>query len=287
MKAPRRRRVDPALAARWRRPVRVALVPDLDRHADGLRSPCSCRAAELGQCNEPAQGGIAHRAPAAWASGADRRVPRQGSAVGIPGYRGSSRWLPRGRGFGVEVTVDLVCILGGGKKRLAGCEHPTPGIEDGIGSVGVLDQRDDDRPLDADVIGLFLLVPLSARTEASASWPSTPSSDSARSWPAPAPASSTQATPPWPSSEPADSSRSPSASSPPVAGLMPPPLVTASASPLHRSPNLRATLCPASPQTPPRRGMSNVAPLTTVDGRPSARRRAGRVRIVVGRRRRF
>lgn len=36
------------------------------------------------------------------------------------------------------VAGDLVCVLGGGVQRLAGCEHPTPALEDGIGAVGVL-----------------------------------------------------------------------------------------------------------------------------------------------------
>jgi hypothetical protein len=36
----------------------------------------------------------------------------------------------------VRVAGDLVCVLGGGEQRLAGCEHPAPGVEDGIGSVG-------------------------------------------------------------------------------------------------------------------------------------------------------
>ena len=52
----------------------------------------------------------------------------------------------------VEVAGDLVRGLGGGEQRLAGREHPAAGVEDGVGSVAVLDQPDDDRPLGGDVL---------------------------------------------------------------------------------------------------------------------------------------
>ena len=44
-----------------------------------------------------------------------------------------------------------MCVLRGGEQRLAGCEHPAPAFEDGIGCVRMLKQPKDDRPLGGDV----------------------------------------------------------------------------------------------------------------------------------------
>ncbi len=50
----------------------------------------------------------------------------------------------------------------------------------------------------------------------------------------------------------------------------PPPLATASASPSHRSPILRATLRPADPQAPPKRGTSKAGAADLLAGLVSA-----------------
>ncbi|MGW1563647.1 hypothetical protein ACWCQ1_45360 [Streptomyces sp. NPDC002144] len=148
-----------ATADYWRG-VYYVLQPHLNlmlvnpAHLKGIRG----RKSDPQRRGEPAQG--ANSAPCAARSGHQGVAPVQSAECRVKDrlsvFRGTGD-LRDGHHevedlVEVEVAGDLVCVLGDGEQRLAGREHPAPGLEDGIGCVRVFMQPEDDRPLGGDVL---------------------------------------------------------------------------------------------------------------------------------------